>query len=312
MTSSRVVGALSLMAAAVTALSLVGGELWASDLVANLRLHLLLVCLLFLGYWLLARRRAMTILMILSLFVNAGLAYRALTPVGTADSNGGEVLRVATINVRQSNDDVERVQKYLVDHSVDVVIVQEISAGWLDALGELKNEYPYQLAEPRVDNFGIAMLSKREPIRQAVHHFDAGGIPYIEVTVPVGEVPVTVLGVHLSWPVMPGAFRTRNAQILELSERAAEGRERLVLCGDLNLSIWSDWFERLLEEGHFANVDPRVAVATTWPSFLRWGGLSIDHCLTRPGVVVATREVGPSIGSDHLPTSFELSVGAAD
>ncbi|MEM7502632.1 MAG: endonuclease/exonuclease/phosphatase family protein [Pseudomonadota bacterium] len=302
----------SLGVAAATALSLADGGLWASDLVANLRLHLLIACLLLVGYWLLERRRAMAALMVMSLLVNAALTYRALMPLSAPTSDDGAVLRVATINVRQSNDDVERVQKYLVDQSVDIVIVQEISARWLEALSALENEYPYQLAEPRVGNFGIAMLSKRAPSHQAVRHFTAGGIPYIEVTVPVGDVPVTIIGVHLSWPVMPGSFRARNAQILELSEREFDQSERLVLCGDLNLSIWSDWFDRLLAEGHFADVDPQVAVATTWPSFLPWGGLSIDHCLARPGVAVSAREVGPSIGSDHLPTAFELTIGPAD
>ena len=312
MIGSNLFRASSLAVAAATALSLLDGGLWASDLVANLRLQLLIASLLLVGYWLLGRGRAMAALMMVSLLVNAGLTYRALTPLSAPNSTNGAVLRVATINVRQSNDDVESVHKYLVDQSYDVVVVQEVSEQWLEALSVLESEYPYQLSESRIGNFGIAMLSKRAPIHQTVHHFMAGGKPYVEVTVPVGDVPVTILGVHLNIPVTPGSFRVRNAQILELSEREFDESERLVLCGDLNLSIWSDWFDRLLAEGHFADVDPQVAVATTWPSFLPWGGISIDHCLARPGVAVSAREVGPSIGSDHLPTAFELTIGRAD
>lgn len=302
----------SVATAVSTAISIADGGFWLSDLLANLRLHLLAACFVMLIYWAACRQLLASLAILLALAVNLGSVYRAQPEPTAAASTSDDALRVVTINVRQSNDAFGRVQDYLRTQPADVVVVQEVSPQWLDALTELEDTYPYRLAEPRADNFGIAMLSRRPPLRQVVHHFEAGGIPYIEMTMKIGDVPLTVLGVHLSWPVMPDAFRARNAQILELSEWPDGENERLLLCGDLNLTVWSDWFARLTGQGRFSNWRHRAVEGTTWPSVMRWGGLSIDHCLARSGSEVATREVGPSIGSDHLPVAFDIEVDAAN
>lgn len=302
--------AASVATVATTAVSSADGALWLSDLLANLRLHLIGTCLALVAYWVMLRQSVMSLMVFLALIVNTGLAYSAISGATPTPAAVGTSLQVLTINVRQSNEKFDRVQEYLLAQSADVVIVQEVSLPWLDALNELHELYPHRLAEPRADNFGIAVLSKRPPLHKAVHHFAAEGIPYIEMAVLAGETPITILGVHLSWPVMPDAFRARNAQIVELSERYENHGEALALCGDLNLSVWSGWYARLAKEGGFGNDYDRVGLRTTWPSLIRWGGLSIDHCLARPGVAISAREVGPSIGSDHLPVAFVLEVAA--
>ena len=41
-------------------------------------------------------------------------------------------------------------------------------------------------------------------------------------------------------------------------------------------------------------------------------GIRIDHLLTGPGLVPKVCEVGPDIGSDHLPVIADLAVVGAD
>jgi endonuclease/exonuclease/phosphatase family metal-dependent hydrolase len=47
---------------------------------------------------------------------------------------------------------------------------------------------------------------------------------------------------------------------------------------------------------------------TTWPAFLFPMRIAVDHCLVSPELRVLRREVGRSVGSDHLPQLVEIAL----
>ncbi len=45
----------------------------------------------------------------------------------------------------------------------------------------------------------------------------------------------------------------------------------------------------------------------TWPTSLPLLMIPLDHCLLSPGLRVTSFEVGPRVGSDHLPVLVEIA-----
>lgn len=289
---------------AATGVSLASADYFLSDLFANLRLHLAAGGLL-LGLYAIGRRLwTPAVVLLVGCAVNAWPAYAVRTSASMPAAAQGEALRVLTVNVSRRNDHYRAVVEHILSQAADVVVLQEVTPRWASELAMLEETYPFFVVEPRDDSYGVAMLSKREPRAHAVRFFAAGGIPYTLMRFEVGDDPVVILGVHLSWPVAPRSFRQRNAQLNELIEMGSESGA-LVVCGDLNLSNWSRWFARLRTEGGFAGASTDVAPAT-WPSPMPWAGISIDHCVSQAPVAITGREVGPAVGSDHRPVLFEL------
>ena len=75
--------------------------------------------------------------------------------------SGSTALRFISLNVHTANDQFDLVKQLIRDHDPDVVLLMEVNAEWIEALEELHSVYPYQQVEPREDNFGIALYSKR-------------------------------------------------------------------------------------------------------------------------------------------------------
>jgi endonuclease/exonuclease/phosphatase family metal-dependent hydrolase len=46
----------------------------------------------------------------------------------------------------------------------------------------------------------------------------------------------------------------------------------------------------------------------TWPTWLAFGQIPIDHCIVEPGLDVAGVRRGPPVGSDHYPLEITLGL----
>ncbi len=51
-----------------------------------------------------------------------------------------------------------------------------------------------------------------------------------------------------------------------------------------------------------------LVVLTCLPGTALWG-IAIDHTLVTPGARIVQREVGPDLGSDHLPVRTRVAIG---
>lgn len=279
---------------------------WLSDLIANLRMHLLVGAAPFLVYSVLRRQREMMLAFGIAIVSNGLLAMGHWTVTPAAETADVSSLRVVTLNVRKSNDDYAQVIEFLLDQNADIVIIQEVSPGWSERLSSLSAKYPYSVREVRPDHFGIAMLSRLQPSQVYIRYLEDGTIPFASMHFEQGGFPFTVLGIHLSWPMTPREFRMRNAQIVELAGMATSSPYPLIACGDFNLSNWSRWFTWLQREGGLTTAYTSVADTASWPNAIIGLGISIDHCFVQQPVEVTARLIGPDVGSDHRPVTFEL------
>jgi endonuclease/exonuclease/phosphatase (EEP) superfamily protein YafD len=149
-------------------------------------------------------------------------------------------------------------------------------------------------------------LYSRAPLGDArIARYGAGSTPSAVARVALGGRTLTFVLVHPPAPYSRGnASGHRN----EFRALASEPFGRpLAVCGDLNAPPWSWAYDHLVSEADLVDANGD-RLDGTWPAllpgFLR---LPIDTCLLSDGVTVTERDVGPAVGSDHLPVVLELA-----
>ncbi len=210
--------------------------------------------------------------------------YQGFPPVHRADV-GQPVVTIALANVLTRNEDASRLRAWLEEVDADVIALVEVDARWIAELAPVLDRYAHRVEVPRSDNFGVA-LAARVALREATAETSPAGLPTVRAVLP-GGTPLHV--VHTMPPAGARAARVRD---LDLAAWADALRGTAIVVGDLNTTPWSAAFPL-----------PGAPVAGgTWPAMLPFAlRLPLDHVLAAGGARVAALEVGPPIGSDHLP-----------
>lgn len=245
---------------------------WFLDLFSHFRMQMavgLLVCAVAMALY---RRPRIMLVFILFLCLHLIEIIPFYLPAPASDSSAGAVaLQVTLINVNSSTGNPDRVVAYLQKGNADIIILQEYSSRWLGMAKTLRERYPFQTAEMREDNFGMAIFSKQAFISQETFYFNDKLLPS--------------LGVEFTW-----------------------GGERIFLVGDLNTSPWSPVFKDLRQQSGLKNSMQGFGIQPTWPSFIPPLWTPLDHLLHSENFKVLDRKTGPHIGSDHYPVEVTLQL----
>ncbi|MCB1957091.1 MAG: endonuclease/exonuclease/phosphatase family protein [Rhodocyclaceae bacterium] len=223
----------------------------------------------------------------------AGLWWLMPPLAPTADTPGSQRLRLLTANVHLDTTDPRALLTWARSQQVDVLMLQEISPAYAQALDTLAGDYPFRHLAPRDDPFGLGLLS-RHPLREVRIDAGPGRIPMLLATVdaPGGAVPVIVA--HPFPPLSAEAHRNRADTIRQL-DRLAEASPALVIAGDLNASPWSS---------AFAGVQGLRIASRGLPT---WHGvLPIDHVLVGRDWPQQRATRAPPMASDHRGLFVEL------
>ena len=293
------------LGAALTAMSFLGGASWAVELFCHFRVQyawgfaLLTVVLALTRSWKLVVAGAVLVAIQVVLIAPSYIA------PAKAETLPEQRLRVVYANVNGANREHQRVLDLLRSEQADIVVIAELRAPLLDALQPLRDEgYPTFITHPRRDNYGIALLAKRE-LDGGVETL--GGVetpPAIVARDPAAKL--TVIGLHPPPPMNGALSAERDRQLDAVIERVRSIDGNVVLLGDLNMTPWAPKFGELLGAGLLDSREG-FGVQTSWPA--SWPAplrIPIDHCLVSPEVVVTQRRIGPEIGSDHRPIVVDL------
>jgi endonuclease/exonuclease/phosphatase (EEP) superfamily protein YafD len=219
--------------------------------------------------------------------------------------NGPEVT-VATVNLQFDNLAYDRATEWLKRNPADVVVLQEYTRGWADALARAGLTYPYTRAAPREDPYGIALFS-RWPIAEVREADYAGdGLPSVVAVVVVGKSELQVVGLHTHWPILPGLHDSRDRVLDAAAAEVRKAKVDSVLLGDLNLTPYAPAYARLLERSGLRDPFGDRRWRPTWRAGFWPLALPIDHVLVPASSCVVRAEIGPSIGSDHRPVLVTL------
>lgn len=241
-----------------------------------------------------------------SLVLNASLVLPWY--VGEDETSGGVELKLLHANVLSSNTEYDRLIILLDTEAPDLVMLQEVSPDWLVALDELRADYPYSYAEAREGNFGIALFS-RVPLK-SVSHFDSPpfGYPTIVASLDIDGQVLHFIGTHPMIPVRGTFYDARNEQLAGVARLLGKQAEPKILVGDLNLSQWDVNYKHLEQQGGVRNARKGFGILPTWPVFMPFAMIPIDHVLVSETISVTDFYSGPRIGSDHLPLIVTFSL----
>ena len=228
--------------------------------------------------------------------------------VGKDDGSGGRELKLLTANILSSNTDYERLFSLLDAEAPDLVVLQEVSPDWLVALEVLRADYPYSYAEAREGNFGIALFS-RLPLK-AASHVDSPPLGYATIVAAVdvdGEV-LHLIATHPMIPVSDNFYKARNEQLADIATLLGKRADPRILIGDLNLTPWDINYPAIEQQAGMRNARKGFGIVPTWPVFMPFAMIPIDHVLVSDSITVTSFYSGPRIGSDHLPLVVTLSL----
>jgi endonuclease/exonuclease/phosphatase (EEP) superfamily protein YafD len=168
------------------------------------------------------------------------------------------------------------------------------------------------IAEPREDNFGIALFSRLPSTNSELIELGKAGVPSIATTIFVGGQEVFLLGTH---PLPPGSAeyaRLRNEQLQEIAALIRRHDMAAIVLGDLNCTPWSPYFTDLIRDSGLKNASQQRGLFGSWPAWLPLARIPLDHGLVSPTIRIIQKWTGPPVGSDHLPLVLELQISTED
>jgi endonuclease/exonuclease/phosphatase (EEP) superfamily protein YafD len=218
----------------------------------------------------------------------------------------GNEFSIATLNVLYANRDPAGAVAWLRAHPAEVVLLQEVTAAWQDAVEGALAEYPYRFVHPREDPYGIAVLSRTPLLGVRKADFAGDGLPSVVAVIEAGGRPLQVMNLHTHWPVAPRLAEARDRGLQAAAREIRGGSLPTVLAGDLNLTPYAPAFGALLVESGLRDALAGRAWRPTWQAGFWPLALPIDHVLVPDDVCVVATRIGGDVGSDHRPVHVTL------
>jgi endonuclease/exonuclease/phosphatase (EEP) superfamily protein YafD len=241
--------------------------------------------------------------------INAAALLPLYTGGGPTATRTPRTLRAMAMNVRTSNRRVQKVRDTIRNCDPDFILIQEVSDRWMFGLAGLDKTYPHVIAQPRDDNFGIALYSKL-PFRNArILYIGGAKVPSVLAELKTPDGLLTVLGTHLPPPPTRSRAHRRNRQLAAMPGVLPKAGP-VVLLGDLNITPFSAYFGRLLEASRLRDSSRGHGYQPTWPVHRPMFLIPIDHFFHSPDIRIVARQIGPDVGSDHYPLIVDFNLPA--
>ena len=239
--------------------------------------------------------------------------YTPLVPkqlAGVDDCPDGRHLSLLNVNVFQDNRNYDALLDLVARVDSDVLLLLETDERWARAVGPLERRYPYRIARPLPNTYGMMLFSKL-PLQGEVLYRLQPRIPSIAARLSLpGAGPVTLHAVHPE-PPMPGeATGERDVELVMVGAEVRDSGGAALVLGDLNDVGWSNTsrlFRRLS-----GMLDARVGrgIYPTYHAdygFARW---PLDHMFVTDHFRLMDIDRLGDIGSDHFPIYYRVCMVA--
>ena len=286
---------------------------WLADIASNFLPYMAVVFAV--AFIVAAMRRARVALVGSAIGLIAALS-PVLRDVNVAQAGAGSAaeiaaapqLRLMTFNVEDINENYTEVMDYLVNSPVDVIFLNEAFYVWRRRLVQLAPEFPWNTILTERD---LIVLS-RIPLEK-IEFVNLVGDPgrALLAHARLGDRTVALIGVHARKPRHAADFELRSRQLAQIGQLVDSQNGPVVVAGDFNATAYSFSMHAFLKSTGLAPSGWRWPPLATWPSWLPYFGLQIDHVLTRGAIAVVHAEAGPDLGSNHRPLIADLRLGAS-
>ena len=218
----------------------------------------------------------------------------------------GRQIALFNANVLMTNHEYGRLLDLIRRRDPDVILLLETDRAWEGAVAGLARRYPYRLADPVPNTYGMILMS-RLPMEGRISHLLQPGVPsaHGRLQLPGGQW-VDFHGLHPEPPWPGDDSGERDAELVMVGREVRDAGRAAIVMGDLNDVAWSRTsrlFKKVAGMG-----DPRVGRGF-YPTFnanyplLRW---PLDHLFVSPHFELISIDLQGDIGSDHFPIFFRL------
>lgn len=281
---------------------------WFFELFIHFTLQYAVILFVLIAVALIKKQKTYAVIFLLFCVINTIPVLSSLkTPPVVATTNHIK-LRMASINVRSSNTQHQRLIDYVKEVNPDIVLLVETNWRWDENLDDIKALYPHSYIRPRWDSYGISLYSRFPLTKKEMVYLNDVPLPILRVTVKINNQEVDIFGVHFAPPIGPGSASYRNRQMKGLQKLLENKKENIIVAGDMNTTPWSPHFQDLINTNDMKNSLDGHGLGISWPSFFFPLGIAIDHVLVSKNITVQRRQVGRDIGSDHFPVLVDMMI----
>lgn len=292
--------------AIATLLGFLGWFYWGFDLLSHFRVQYFQLCLILIGIALWRRKNKRAVALILLACFNYAFVFPFY--IDKPAPKPGMSSRVMLMNLNAGNKNADQAIDAIREANPDLLLLEEVTSAWIENLAVLNTNYPYRLAMPQEDCFGIMLLSKHPVDHKMVVKLGSADVPTIVANVHFPLGVITVVGTHPLPPISAEYSTHRDNQLAEVPYIVTKQKLPVLLMGDLNVSPFSYWFKRIISETGLKNSMKGFGFQPTWPVKNRFLRIPIDHVLHSPEIHIHNRTLGKAMGSDHLPVIVDFSL----
>jgi len=218
-----------------------------------------------------------------------------------------EPLRLMVFNVNRRGEPDKALR--LIDQAQpDILLLLEVDRSWLKKLVPLNERLPFQVAQPRGDNFGIALFS-RFAMESQIVKLGTAQLPSVHASVKFYGQTLQIWGTHPPPPIGRTMSVLRDEQLAAIGQQI-QFQPMSIVAGDLNTTPYARAFKVLLHNTGLRDSSLGFGIQGTWPLNLSPLSIPIDHVLHTTDMVTANRQVIWNTGSDHGALVVDLLLPA--
>jgi len=284
-------------------------DYWVVDILSQFRFQYLLVSIAMLLYSVWIRRKLLTLLSLFLIFINL-IGIDIFGKNIQAMEHNNAPFKIYSANIYRKNENLDRLLHELSRQDAEVVVLVEVTPQHYRTLMPVIKRYPYRAEYTPVGhwNVGILLLSKFPILDHDFKQLSDEGNAMVRVVLDINQQKVTFFALHSPSPLHINEFWIRQRHLLWLAETIANTRSPVIVAGDFNATPFSPIFKKLLSISGLEDSCNGFGWQPSWPVYLPFLGLPIDHILVTPDIHVHKRTIGPTIGSDHYPIVAEVSL----
>ncbi len=305
--------ALTIMLLICVVLGYTGRWWWFGDLLSHFALQYTVLALMF-SLLLLWKRRSGWAIIALTICFAQGVKvypYLASSPLVAEAAYEYEELNILQYNIFVHNKTKEKTVDWIMSQSdeLDIIVLQEVRHNWLPHLKRLRDKYPFYKERPANFAWGWAIYSKLDNNKLDIFQtYDR-----MEIQKLVGRknnIPITIYSAHPPPPVIDFRWQERNDLLARLAKIINYDKSKnIIATGDFNITPYSFWYQKLLDDSGLRNSSDGRGINATWPNFIpSFMRIPIDHTLISKNIIVNDKIVGEYNGSDHLPVITKLRI----
>jgi len=292
-----------------TILAFFGSTSWFFDVLANFRFQLAIGLIVIGAAYFFAFGRWTAFIFVALGAVN-GLLVAPLYLNDPAPAATGDSLRIVSFNVGAGRADSADLVDWMEGTQADLVFLLESTEDWLSTVEMNGSGYAVSNEIPDDRVYGISVLGSGPTVVEQLR-LGTTRDPVMRVEATVGNETVAIYAVHPRPPDSAAKSAARDALFSELADLVDRELMPVIVIGDFNATPWSYAFRDFSSTTGLVNSQNGYGLAATWPTDFPISLVPLDHMLHSDSLTTVARDVGPDLGSDHLPLMVEVALASS-